>query len=148
MGNILASLGSSASALNVIQQALGVIQNNVDNSSTPGYASQQLNITAQPIDVATGAAGGIAAQGLIDSRDSYADTEVQRQLQTLGLYTAQAQSTSTIQSFFDVSGSGGVSAALSNLSTAFSAWSASPASATAQQTVISDASAFASSIQE
>jgi flagellar hook-associated protein 1 len=148
MSSLLAALGSSGNALNVLQQALGVIQNNVDNSSTPGYASQQLNITAQPIDVATGAAGGIAAQGLIDSRDSYADTEVQRQLQTLGLYTAQAQSTSTIQSFFDVSGTGGVSSALNNLYTAFSSWSASPTDPVAEQTVISDASAFAGSVQE
>ncbi len=148
MSSLLAALGSSGSALDVLQQALGVIQNNVDNSSTPGYASQQLNITAQPMDVASGAAGGIAAQGLISSRDTYADTEVQRQLQTLGLYTAQAQSTSTIQSFFDVSGTGGVSSALSNLYTAFSSWSAAPTDATAQQTVISDASAFAGSVQE
>jgi flagellar hook-associated protein 1 FlgK len=148
MSSLLAALGSSGNALNVLQQALGVIQNNVSNSSTPGYASQQLNITAEPLDVASGAAGGIAAQGLISSRDTYADTEVQRQLQTLGFYTAQAQSTSTIQSFFDVSGSGGVSAALNNLYTAFSAWSATPTDATARQTVISDASAFASSVQE
>jgi flagellar hook-associated protein 1 FlgK len=69
-------------------------------------------------------------------------------LQTLGLYTAQAQSTSTIQSFFNVSGSGGVSSALTNLYTAFSSWSASPTDPVAEQTVISDASAFASSVQE
>src|SRR5580698_818389 len=107
MSSLLAALGSSGNALDVLQQALGVIQNNVSNASTPGYASQQLNITAEPLDVASGAAGGIAAQGLISSRDTYADTEVQRQLQTLGLYTAQAQSTSTIRSFFDVSGNSG-----------------------------------------
>ena len=148
MSSLLAALGSSGNALDVLQQALGVIQNNVDNSNTAGYASQQLNITAQPEDVATGAAGGIAAQGLISSRDAYADSEVQLQTQTLGLYTAQAQSTSTIQTFFDVSGNGGVSAALSNLYGAFSAWSASPTDATAGQTVISDASAFASSVQD
>lgn len=147
MGNILASLGSSASALNVIQQALGVVQNNVDNSSTPGYASQQLNIEALPYDVATGAAGGVASDGLIDSRDTYVDTAVQSQMQTLGLYTAQNQATGTIQSFFDVSGTTGVSAALSNLYAAFSAWSTTPSDPTAQQTVISDAGNVASSIQ-
>ena len=101
MSSLLAALGSSGNALDVLQQALDVIQNNVSNASTPGYASQQLNITAQALDVASGAAGGIAAQGLISSRDSYADTQVQQQLQTLGLYTAQAQSTGNIQSFFD-----------------------------------------------
>jgi len=148
MSNLLAALGSSGNALDVLQQALGVIQNNVSNSSTPGYASQQLNITTQPFDVATGAAGGIAAQGLISSRSSYLDSEVQRQLQTLGLYTAQAQSTSTIQSFFDVSGTSGVSAALSSLYSAFSAWSAAPTDPTAGQTVISAASTLASSVQE
>ena len=148
MSNLTAALGISGNALDVLQQALGVIQNNVDNASTPGYASQQLNITAQPFDVATGAAGGIAAQGLINSRDTYADAEVQRQIQALGLYTAQAQSTSTIQSFFDVSGTAGVSSSLNNLYTAFSAWSASPTDPVAGQTVISDASAFASSVQE
>lgn len=148
MSSLFAALGSSGNALDVLQQALGVIQNNVENSSTPGYASQQLNITAQPLDVASGAAGGIAAQGLISSRDAYADTQVQNQLQALGLYTAQAQSTSTIQSFFDVSGTQGVSAALSNLYSAFSAWSASPTDPVAGQTVISDASAFANSVQE
>jgi len=146
--NLIAAMGNSGNTLDVLQQALAVIQNNVSNASTPGYAAQQLNITAQPFDTATGAAGGIAAQGLIDSRDSYLDSQVQSQLQTLGLYTAQAQSTSTIQSFFDASGNGGVSAALSNLYSAFSAWNASPTDPTAEQTVISSASAFASSVQE
>ena len=47
--------------------------------------------------------------------------QVQLQTQSLGLYTAQAQATSTIQSFFDVSGTGGLPAALNNLLSAFSA---------------------------
>ncbi len=147
MPDILASLGSSASALNVLQQAMGVVQNNVDNSSTPGYASQQLNIEALPFDEATGAAGGVAAAGLDDSRDAYLDSAVQTQMQSLGLYTAQNQATGTIQSFFDVSGTTGVSAALSSLFSAFSAWSTTPNDPVAQQTVISDAGNVASSIQ-
>lgn len=148
MSNLLSILGSSGNALGVLQQALGVIQNNVSNASTPGYASQQLNITSQPFDAVSGAAGGIAAQGLISSRDSYADTAVQQSLQALGLYTAQAQSTSTIQSYFDANGTNGVSTALTNLYSAFSAWSASPTDPTAEQTVISDASSFANSVQD
>src|ERR1700722_7869436 len=115
MAGLLSALCSTGSALNVIEQALSVIQNNVSNSSTPGYASQQPNIVAQPFDVASGAAGGVADQGLISSRDSWADTNVQLQLQNLGLYTAQNQSTSAIQGFFDASGDSGVSSALSSL---------------------------------
>ncbi|HVV44126.1 MAG TPA: flagellar hook-associated protein FlgK, partial [Bryobacteraceae bacterium] len=146
--SLTAALNNSANALNVLQQALDVIQNNVSNSSTPGFAAQKLNITAQPFDVASGAAGGIAAKGLISSRDSYADSEVQRQLQTLGAFTAQAQGTSSLQSLFDVTGSSGVPAALNNLYTAFSAWSASPNDAAAEQNVISAAGSFANAVSQ
>jgi hypothetical protein len=38
-------------------------QNNVDNSSTPGYATQTLNLVAQPLVVTGGLTGGVAAQG-------------------------------------------------------------------------------------
>jgi flagellar hook-associated protein 1 len=64
----------------------------------------------------------------------------------LGLYTAQAQATGTVQSFFDVTGTGGVPTALNNLLSAFSAWSASPTDSTAEQTVLSSAQSLAGSI--
>jgi flagellar hook-associated protein 1 FlgK len=146
MPNILASLSSAGNALDVFQQALNVVQNNVNNSSTPGYATQNLNLTAEPLVVTGGLTGGVAAQGLQDTRDDYAEEQVQQQTQTLGLYTAQAQSTGTVQSFFNVSGTGGVPAALNNLLSAFSAWSVSPDDPTAEQTVLSNAQDLASSI--
>jgi len=146
MPNILASLTSAGNALDVFQQALNVVQNNVDNSSTPGYATQTLNIEAQPLVVTGGLTGGVAAQGLSDSRDAYAEEQVQQQTQTLGLYTAQAQTTGTLESFFNVSGTGGVPAALNNLLTAFSNWSVTPDDAGAEQNVLSNAQALASSI--
>jgi flagellar hook-associated protein 1 FlgK len=126
MSNLLAALTSSGNALDVFQQALGVVQNNVNNSSTPGYATQTLNLEALPLVVTGGLTGGVAAHGLQDSRDDYAEEQVQLQTQTLGKYTAQANATGAIQSFFDVSGTGGVPAALNNLLSAFSAWSATP----------------------
>jgi flagellar hook-associated protein 1 FlgK len=146
MGNILASLQSAGNALNVFQQALTVVQNNVNNSSTPGYAAQSLNLEAQPLVVTGGLTGGVAAQGLTDSRSTYAEEQVQLQTQTLGLYTAQAQSTGTLQTFFDVSGNGGVPTALNNLLSAFSAWSTTPDDPTAESTVLSSAQTLASSI--
>jgi flagellar hook-associated protein 1 FlgK len=71
---------------------------------------------------------------------------VQLQLQNLGLYTAQNQSTGAIQSLFDASGNSGVSSALTSLFSAFSAWSASPTDPVAEQTVISAASTFAGAV--
>ena len=146
MSSLVSALGNAGNALNVIQQALDVVQNNVSNSSTPGFAAQQFNFEAQPFDTASGLTGGVGSGGTTSTRDQYADSNVQQQLQALGYYTSQAQSTGTMQSLFDVSGTSGVATALNNLFTSFSAWSTTPNDTTAQQTVISDASALAQSI--
>jgi len=52
MSNLMASMATAGNALDVYQQALTVVQNNITNSSTPGYATQSLNMVAQPLDVA------------------------------------------------------------------------------------------------
>jgi flagellar hook-associated protein 1 FlgK len=147
MSSLLAMLGTSGNTLDVYQQALNVVQNNVGNSSTPGYARQSLNLEAQPLDVASGLAGGVAAAGLDSSRDQYAEEQVQRQTQALGRYTAQAEATGTLQSLFDASGSSGVPAALSALYQSFSAWSVTPSDTTARQAVLDSAANVASSVQ-
>ena len=147
MSNLLAMIGSAGNTLGVFQQALNVVQNNVSNASTPGYAKQSLNLEAMPLDVASGLAGGVTTAGLDDSRDQYSEEQLQQQTQTLGQYTAQAQATGTIQGFFDASGSTGVSAALSSFFQSFSAWSVSPNDATARQSVLTSAASVASSIQ-
>src|SRR5579871_5949093 len=115
MSNLIAALAASGNALDVFQQALTTTSNNINNASTPGYAKQTLNLQSMPFDVTAGLAGGVAAQGLTDSRDQYAEEAVQQQTSALGLYTAQSQSTATLQSLFDVSGTSGVSAQLQSL---------------------------------
>ena len=85
--------------------------------------------------------------GLKNSRDQYAEEAVQSQTQALGFYTAQAQNSGTIQSFFDVSGTTGVSASLSALFQSFSAWSNTPTDPTAQQNVLAAADTVAQSFQ-
>jgi flagellar hook-associated protein 1 FlgK len=115
MSNLLASLRSSGNALGVFQDALGTIQNNIDNSSTPGYAKQRVNLEAQPFDLAGGLAGGVAARGLDDSRNEFAEEEVRRQVNTLGRLDAQSQAVSSIEKLFDVSGTTGLPAALTQL---------------------------------
>jgi len=46
MSTLLALLQTSGNALGVFEQALNVVENNVNNSSTPGYATQSLNLEA------------------------------------------------------------------------------------------------------
>src|ERR1039457_4469018 len=50
MSNLLASLLSSAGALEAYGQVLENSQNNVSNASTPGYAKQSVYLYALPFD--------------------------------------------------------------------------------------------------
>jgi len=140
-------MATAGNALDVYQQALTVVQNNITNSTTPGYATQSLNMVAQPLDVAGGLAGGVAAQGLESARDEYAEEEVRRQLQSLGTYETQSSGLSSIDNLFDVTGSSGIPADLNNLFSSFSAWAASPDSASAQQMVVANAGNLAGDVQ-
>ena len=146
MSSLLTSMTTAGNALDVYQQALTVVQNNITNSTTPGYATQSLNMVAQPFDVASGLAGGVAAQGLDSARDEYAEEEVRRQMQSLGKYETQTSGLSSIDNLFDVTGTSGIPADLNNLFSSFSAWAASPDSASAQQMVIANAGNLASDI--
>ena len=146
MSNLMTTLATAGHALDVYQQALDVVQNNITNSSTPGYATQSLNLASLPFDVASGLAGGVAAQGLDSARDEYAEEEVRRQLQSLGKYETQTSGVSSIENLFDVTGNSGIPADLNNLYSSFSAWAASPDSTSARQMVIANAGQLASDV--
>ncbi len=133
------SLGTAAHALDVFQQAMGVVQNNVMNASTPGYVTQTLNLTANAYQLNSGLDGGVSASNTEDSRNQFAEQSVWSQNQGLGAAQAQSSSLSALQSFFDVSGKSGIPAGLSSLYSAFSAWSSNPTDSTAQTQVISAA---------
>jgi flagellar hook-associated protein 1 len=147
VSSMFATLDTAGQALGVIQQALNTVQNNITNANTPGFASQSLNLVAQPFDPVGGLAGGVAAQGLQSARDEYAEQQVRSQNSLLGMYQAQAQGTGTVAGNFDPSGNTGVPAALNQLLSAFSAWSVSPNDQATQQQVIANAGNLASGIQ-
>ena len=146
MPSISSAFASAANALGIIEQALGVAQNNVDNASTAGYSRQALIFQAQPLDLAAGQLGGLASGGLQDSRNVWLEEQVQGQTSALGKYSAQAQSTDTVQAAFDVSGTGGITSALSGLLQNFSAWASTPSDSTARQNVLNGAQNVAQAI--
>src|SRR5580698_858609 len=100
MGGLFGSLNSSLQALQAFETALDVSQNNVSNSSTPGYARQTVQLEAAPFDLTGGEFGGVKA-GQVQSTDNpYADQAVRDQLSQQGNYTAQNSALGTIQTLF------------------------------------------------
>ena len=147
MPSLTASLSAAGQALGAYQQALEIIQNNVSNAATAGFAKASAKLEALPLDTAGGLAGGVALRGLDSARDEFAEEEVRRQTQLMGRFQAQAQATASIEKLFDVSGSGGIPGALNKLLQSFSAWSVTPASDSARQSVISCAGGLATAIR-
>jgi flagellar hook-associated protein 1 len=148
MGSIFSALTSASNALNAFDQALVVTQNNVANSSTPGYAAQTQSFQAMPFDLTTGLMGGVRAGQVLSTRDEYAEQAVRTQSSASGYDQQSVNSLQSLQSLFDVTGNSGISLALNNLFQSFSAWSQSPDDTGAQQTVIDNAGQLATAFQQ
>ncbi len=84
MGSLTSALHSSANALSVFERTFEVIENNITNANTPGYAKQDQAIDTLQFDPEHGLSGGIGAGPLISSRSEYIETSVRTQQSSLG----------------------------------------------------------------
>jgi flagellar hook-associated protein 1 FlgK len=148
MSNLLASLVSSADALQAYGQVLETSQNNVANASTPGYAKQSVDLYALPFDPEAGVTGGVAAGKVVSARDEFSEQAVRQQTSGLGYQSQLVDSLTAVQSNFDISGNQGIPLALNNLFQSFSAWGATPGSEAARQTVVQSATDVAQAFQQ
>jgi len=148
MASLLNSLQTAGSSLDVLEQAIGVVQNNVTNATTPGYVTQTLQTAARSFDPSGNLWGGVEATGVQSARDVYAEQSVWSANEQSGFSSQQSASLNQLQQIFSVSGQSGVPGALSTLYSAFSAWSANPSDATAQQGVITAAQGLSSAVNQ
>jgi flagellar hook-associated protein 1 len=148
VGSLFAALGTASNALDVLEKAIGVTQNNVSNASTPGYVTQTLQLSASPFAPTENLWGGVETNGVQSSRDTYAEQAVWSANEQAGAATAESSSLSLLQNQFDVSGKTGIPSALSALYSAFSAWSANPTDTTRQQQVLTAAQGLAQSFNQ
>jgi len=84
MGSLLTNLLNSASTLSAYSKVFNVIQNNISNANTPGYAEQEQSLQAASFEPNQGVGGGVIAGPLIDSRSQYLEQDVRNQQQLLG----------------------------------------------------------------
>jgi flagellar hook-associated protein 1 len=148
MSNLLASLVSTAGSLEAYGRVLETAQNNVANSSTPGYAKQSVDLYALPFDPEGGVTGGVRAGKLVSSRNEFAEQAVRQQTSGEGYQQQLVESLTAVQSNFDISGNQGIPQALNNLFQSFSAWGATPDNQAVRQTVVQRATDLAQSFQD
>ncbi len=143
MGNLATSFINAAGSLNVYSSALQVVENNVTNANTPGYATQSASLVAQPFDLLTGMPGGVNLGTTENSRSQYAEQGVRTQQTASGYYTQQVSDLTTAQNYFSLSDTSGIGPDISTLFSSFSQLSITPNDTVARQTVLNDAATVA-----
>jgi flagellar hook-associated protein 1 FlgK len=128
MAGISDALFSSADHLRGLGRALAIIQGNVGNASTPGYARQDL-VSNESIT----AAAGLQQQS---SRNNYAEQAVRRQNALLGRYDQASSVLRLVEPTFGISGDAEIPKAISNLFATFSGLTASPNDTRSRQLVL------------
>ncbi|MCP5109213.1 MAG: hypothetical protein GY953_00095, partial [bacterium] len=122
--------------MRAFETALSVVQNNVTNASTPGYASQEVDLVALPFQPERDLAGGVRASGLVTTRNDFAERAVRQQFNTFGKLSQLATSLAHIEQAFDIAEGAGIAGSLNKFYAAFSQLGVTPNDMTARQNVI------------
>jgi flagellar hook-associated protein 1 FlgK len=139
MGSLFVSLRNSAASMGVFERGIMVVQGNVTNANTPGYARQRQVLVAMASDLDAGLAGGVRSGGTLDLRSSYAEQSVRRSLNSLGQASELAAQLSRMEPVFDVQEGAGVGGAIQSLFESFSALAVAPNDGSARQVVLQSA---------
>jgi flagellar hook-associated protein 1 len=140
MGSLFAGLHIASNALDAFQHAINVTSNNVTNASTPGYARQQVVLSADSFDSISTVGGGVSYAGTVDSRDEYAERSVRQSLSQQGEATQRATDYARLQQIVPIDGTSGISTALDGFFSAFSSLTTAPNDTTARQLALDQAS--------
>jgi flagellar hook-associated protein 1 len=147
MSNLLGALRNAAGAMRVVERGMAVVQSNVTNASTPGYARQRQVLTAMPSDLDQGLVGGVASGGTLGSRNLYAEQGVRRQAHLVGAADERAAHLSRLEPAFSIDGTQGIGGAMSRFFQAASALAVTPNDGAARQHLLSQAGMVAAAFQ-
>ena len=139
--------GIDVSALQAFQQAIEVTSNNVANASTPGYDVESVNLaTAAPQDSGNISIGaGVLVSGVNRAYSQAAANQLNTSQSSLSQLNALQNYTSQIDNLFGTT-AGGLSTALQNYYSGWSAVADDPTSTAARQALLSDATALAQNL--
>ena len=148
MGNLMASLLNSASALQAYEGALTVTENNVVNANTPGYAKQVATFEAQPMDLSVGLPGGVRLGPAQSSRSAFAEQAVRDQQTGVNYYQQKVSDLTPLESYFSTSSTSGIGPSISQLFQSFSQLSVNPNDTVSRQAVLSAAATVAQNFND
>lgn len=133
--------------MKAFETALTVVQNNVTNSSTPGYARQQMDLVALPFQPELSLAGGVQGGLLSTTRSGFSERAVWKQSQSFGRVSQLSTSLAQVEPVFDITGESGIAGTLGQFYAAFSQLGVTPNDVTARENVLGKAGDVARSFR-
>ena len=122
MGNLTGILGAATRTLSSYSQALAVIQDNIANVATPGYARQRVSLA--PILVPfSGQYLGVEVSSIQSLRDNLLEAQIQIAGQTKSFYGKSVLIIETLEPIFRLSGSNSLGESIDSFFAAASALS-------------------------
>jgi flagellar hook-associated protein 1 len=102
MAGLFSTLGIGTRGLAASQLALDITGQNISNANTEGYSRKRLSLNADyRADPQFGSQGmGVNIKDITRMRDSFLDTQIRAQQQTLSDYTAQDATLEQIENIF------------------------------------------------
>ena len=124
MANLGSALGAATRSLAAFSEALAVIQNNIANAPTPGYARQRVSLA--PIVSPGGRAMGVEVTRVQSLRDRLLEFQVLLGRQAASLFEKKAEVYQQIEPVFNLTGDASLTAGIDKFFGALSALSVSP----------------------
>ncbi|MBI4890862.1 MAG: flagellar hook-associated protein FlgK, partial [Acidobacteria bacterium] len=147
MGNLLVSLKNTAEAMRVFQRGMSVVQSNVTNASTPGYAKQTQLLEAMRLDLDWGLPGGVQSGGTSDGRSDFAEAAVRQRAEAFGYSDTMSEQMKRVEAIYDIGSESGLGGALNKFFASFSALTVAPNDVSARQVALNRADELARSFR-
>jgi len=149
MGSIFTSMVSTAGAMSTLQRSLNVVQNNIVNASTVGYARQEATLVANPFNPGIGStSGGVSFGGLQSTRDSYVESSVWKAQHRVGYSDSLSAKLIELERTFPLTAGAGITGEIDKFYASVSQWSVSPNSSVARRQVLDRAGTLAQAFNQ
>lgn len=140
---------STAEAMRTLQRSLGVVENNIVNASTPGYARQEMSTVANPFNPnTTSTSGGIRSGPMVSSRNPFVEASVWKIQHRAGYSSALSERLTELELSFPITDGAGISGQVDRFFAAVSQWSVAPNSTVARTQVLDRADALAQTFNQ
>jgi len=135
--------------MQVLQRSLTVVQNNIINASTAGYARQEVSLIANPFNPnSSSTSGGITSGPVTSSRDAFVEAAVWKTQHRGGFADGLRTKLTEIERTFPLTAGSGIPGEVDKFFATVSQWSVSPNDSVARRNVLDRAASLAQTFNQ